>query len=299
MEEELLSRNLPGVQVTRSKSHERTSELITDAEFILGDPIVVAPHLDRAENLRWFQATYAGVDAIFQHSQRRNYLLTRVTGVFGMNMAEYVLAHILNRERRLPRLAAQQQRREWRVERYRRLRDLTLGIMGLGTIGREIARLANGFGMVVWGLRRGASPVEGLDKTFSNGQLDEFLAGPDYIVSVLPGTPETTDLLSNGRLRACRPEAVLISIGRGDIINEDSLARALDEGWITGAVLDVFPQEPLPADSPLWHQQGLTITPHVAGLGSATDVVDLFVANLERYRAGQPLEHVVDWKRGY
>jgi phosphoglycerate dehydrogenase-like enzyme len=214
-------------------------------------------------------------------------------------MAEYVLLHILSRERYLLNLAAQQQRREWRAERYRGLGDLTLGIMGLGSIGGHIAQIARRLGLQVWGLRRGGEPVAGIDKTFTADRLDEFLAGPDYIVNVLPSTPATVGLLSGGRLRVCRPGAVLINIGRGDIIGEADLIAALNEGWIAGAVLDVFEQEPLPEKSPLWDRPGVTITPHVAALGMATGIVDLFAANLERYRAGQQLEHLVDWEQGY
>ncbi len=299
LEEELGNRALPGVEVTRSKSDDGTAELIPGAEIILADPVLVASHLDQAENLHWYQSTAAGVEPVFLLSRRRDYRFTRITGLFGASMAEYILLHILSRERYLLNLAAQQQRREWRVERYRRLGDLTLGIMGLGSIGGQIAGIARSLGIQVWGLRRGGELVAGIDKTFSTDRLDEFLSGSDYIVNVLPSTPATVGLLSGDRLRACRPGAILINIGRGDIIDEVDLITALNEGWIAGAVLDVFEQEPLPENSPLWDQPGVTITPHVAALGMATDIVNLFIANLERYRAGQQLQHLVDWERGY
>ncbi len=299
VDEELRSRALPGVDITRSKSDQLTAELIPGAAIILADPTLVAPHLDRAENLHWYQSTAAGVEPVFRLSRNRDYVFTRITGLFGASMAEYVLLHILSRERYLLNLAAQQQRREWRGERYRGLGDLTLGVMGLGSIGGHITQVAKSLGMQVWGLCRSGEPVAGIDKTFATDKLEEFLAGPDYIVNVLPSTPATVGLLSGGWLRACRPGAVLINIGRGDIIGEADLITALNEGWIAGAVLDVFEHEPLSKDSPLWEQPGVTITPHVAALGMATGIVDLFVANLERYRAGRQLEHLVDWERGY
>ncbi len=299
IDQELLSRALPGVDIIRSKNDERTAELIPGAEIILADPVLVAPHLDRADNLHWFQSTAAGVESVFRLSRRRDYRFTRVTGLFGADMAEYILLHILSRERYLLKLAAQQQHREWRGERYRGLGDLTLGIMGLGSIGGHIARVAKSVGMQVWGLRIAGEAVAGIDRTFAADRLDEFLSGSDYIVNVLPSTPTTVGLLSGDRLQACRPGAVLINIGRGDIIREADLIAALNEGWIAGAVLDVFEQEPLPKNSPLWEQPGVTITPHVAALGRATGIVDLFAANYERYRAGRQLQHLVDWERGY
>ena len=299
LEDELRGRALPGVELIRSKNDERTTELIPGAAIILGDAGLVAPHLDRAEKLRWYQSTSAGVELVFRISRRRDYRFTRIAGLFNGAMTKYVLLHILSRERYLLNLAAQQQRREWREERYRRLGDLTLGIMGLGSIGGYMAGVAKKFGMQVWGLRRGGKALAGIDKSFKTEQLDEFLSGPDYIVNVLPSTPATVGLLSGDRLRACRPGAVFINIGRGDIIAEVDLITALNQGWIAGAVLDVFEQEPLPDDSPLWEHPGVTVTPHVAAQSMATDIVNLFAANLERYRAGRQLEHLVDWERGY
>ena len=299
LEQELRGRQLPGIELVRTKTAEDTNQAITQAEVVVADPALVAPHLDRAAKLKWLQSTYAGVDSLFQDSSRRDYQLTRIKGVFGPMMAEYVLAHILARERHLLEVARQQQARKWQRAVYRQLSDLTLGILGVGDIGSAVARAAGAFGMTVWGLRTRSEPVSGVERVFTPERLDEFLAGPDYLVNILPSTPDTRGLLSGATLDKCRPSAVFINIGRGDIIDEASLVRSVEQGWITGAVLDVFPDEPLPEDSPLWSMPGVTITPHVAALSLPGPITDVFEANLTRHQAGQPLLHLVEWGRGY
>jgi phosphoglycerate dehydrogenase-like enzyme len=129
--------------------------------------------------------------------------------------------------------------------------------------------------------------------------LNEFLAEPDYLVCVLPDTPETTRLLDEDRLRRLRPGCVLLNVGRGNLIDEQALAAALPRGGLAGAVLDVFEREPLPADSPLWDAPGLVLTAHVAAHSRPADIARIFRANYNRYRAGQTLDHLVDFGRGY
>ena len=299
LEQQLRQCSLPGVDLLRTREDADTARAITSAEVVIADPVLVAHLLNRAAELQWLQSTFAGVEILFRASARRDYRLTRIKRLFGPMMAEYTLAHILARERHLLELARQQQQRRWEPLRYRRLSELTLGILGVGDIGGEVARMAGAFGMTVWGLRSRPEPAPAVDRVFTPDQLADFLAGPDYLVNILPSTPATRDLLSGETLSSCRPSAVLINIGRGDIIDEASLVRAVQKGWITGAVLDVFQQEPLPEGSPLWDLPGVTITPHVAALGISGDIAAVIADNLARYRAGEPLNHLVDWGRGY
>lgn len=299
LEEELVNRALPGIDLQRTKKEPDTLKALADAEVVVADPVLVAHLLDQATRLKWLQSTYAGVDTLFTSCSRRDYVLTRMKGVFGPLMAEYTLGHILSRERHLPELYRYQQDRKWKPARYRRLSELVLGILGMGDIGQELARAAKIFGMTIWGLRTRRESLPHVDRLFTPDQLADFLSGPDYLVNVLPSTPATRGFLSGEGLKACRSSAVFINIGRGDVIDEDSLVRAIQEEWIAGAVLDVFPEEPLRPDSPLWALPGVTITPHVAAFGWAKDIADIIEANLTHYQSGEPLDHLVDWERGY
>ncbi|MEE9161901.1 MAG: D-2-hydroxyacid dehydrogenase [Candidatus Neomarinimicrobiota bacterium] len=299
LEAELRGRALPGVAWVRTKSDGDTAVAVPEAEVIVADPPLVAGHLERASALKWMQSTYAGVDDLVGAGARQDYLLTRLAEVFAPLMAEYVVAQMLARERYLADLARQQAARQWQPARYRSLANLTVGILGLGNIGQVVAAAAKAFGMTVWGLRRCAGAVPGVNRVFTTPELAAFLHGPDYLVNILPTTPGTRGLLSGDALKVCLPGTVLINIGRGDVIDEASLVRAVTEGWLGGAVLDVFEEEPLRSSSPLWDLPGVTITPHVAALGGAADIAEVVAANVERYLDGEPLNYVVDWERGY
>ena len=299
LEAELRGRALPGVAWVRARSESDTAGAVPKAEVIVADPPLVAGYLKRASALKWMQSTYAGVDELVTVGVHQDYVLTRLEGVFAPLMAEYVLAQLLARERHLTELERQQAARHWQPARYRRLAQLSMGILGAGNIGQAVAAAAKAFDMTVWGLRRRAGAVPNMDRVFTTPELAAFLHGPDYLVNILPSTPATRGLLSGDVLKACRPGTVLINIGRGDVIDEASLVRAVTEGWLAGAVLDVFEEEPLRSSSPLWDLPGVTLTPHVAALGGATEIADVVAANVERYLAGAPLAHVVDWERGY
>ena len=299
LEAQLRKRSPPGVAWLRTKTDPDTAQALAQAEVVVADPPLVAYHLEGAPHLKWLQATYAGVDSLLRAGAPRDFVLTRVEGAFGPMMAEYTLGHILARERHLLGLSRWQESHQWQPSGYRVLSDLTLGLLGVGSIGQAVAAVARGFGMTVWGFRRGSGTVPNVDRVFTPDQLAEFLAGADYLVNILPSTPATRGLLSGQVLKACLPGTVFINMGRGDVVDEHSLVQALEAGWLAGAVLDVFDAEPLPKDSPLWDLPGVTITPHVAALGAAGAIAEIVAANLARYLAGEPLRQVVDWERGY
>jgi phosphoglycerate dehydrogenase-like enzyme len=172
----------------------------------------------------------------------------------------------------------------------------------VGAIGGRTAEVAAALGMRVWGVRRDPSlGAPGVEAMYSPEQLPDVLPEADFVVITAPLTHETRDLIGERELRAMKPTAYIVNIGRGGTIHEDVLIRALQEGWIAGAGLDVFAAEPLPVDSPLWEMENVIITGHYAGMTPCYDerALDIFLDNLQRYRAGQPLKNVVDKKLGY
>ncbi len=278
--------------------------------------------LSRAPELKWVQLHTAGVDHLLDHPlMRSDILLTTASGIHATPIAEYVFASILAFSRRVPQMLYYQSRREWPQGRWNlfarpELRDRTLGIIGYGSIGREVGRIARCFGMRVVATKRSVSQMrdvgyavqgtgdrEGalLDEAFPPERLSEMLSLCDYVVVAVPLTPETRKLIGEAELRAMKPSAYLVNISRGGTVDEAALLRALREGWIAGAGLDVFEEEPLPSDSPLYDLENVILSPHVSGFTLRYDerTSDLFAENLRRYLTGEPLLNLVDKERGY
>jgi phosphoglycerate dehydrogenase-like enzyme len=248
---------------------------------------------------------------------RDEVVITSIGGISPRPIAGYVRGMVLAFAYRLPQLLGGQAAREWpspaeRWARYvpRSLHGSRMVIVGYGRIGRGVARAAAGFGVEVVGVRRGAMR-DGLRMgddepdvalaTVGPERLLEALAEADLVVVCVPGTPETRGLIGARELAAVRSGAFLVNVSRGGVVDEAALCAALDEGRLAGAAADVFSQEPLPPDSPLWRQPGLIVTPHVAGFAPnyREAVRDLFHANLARFCAGEPLVNVIDRRLGY
>jgi len=280
-----------------------------------------AESLSLARHLRWLQLHSAGADHLLDHPIMQSGLfVTTTSGIHATPIAEYVLASILAHRWQVARWTRCQRGHEWPSGRWSvfartELRGSTVGIVGYGSIGREVARLANAFGMRVLatarsgrsldrgyilpgtGDRDGAIP----EHLFSPAELHEMLAQCDYVVLALPLTPTTTHLIGEAELQAMRPGAYLVNIARGPIVDEAALAQAMREGRIAGAGLDVFEVEPLPPDSPLWDMDNVLISPHIAGHSPLYNerAATLFAENLRRYLAGEPLLNLVDKRAGY
>jgi len=293
---------------------------LSRCEVLVGEPAVCGPVVDQCPNLKWLQSTFAGCNQLLTDSTRRDYTATRLAGCFGPDMAEYCMLHILAQERHFCALRDLQQRSLWEGARsttgpglsststYRRLPTLTLGVLGLGDIGSEISRMAAiGHRMRVVGCRRDASPrasdaASGVAHVYPLEELTAFLSQCDYLVSVLPSTPNSRGLLGGDTLSACaQRRPVLINVGRGDLLSEASILAALENGWLRHYVGDVFEIEPLPSTSALWSHPDVTVTPHNSAVTSANDVVEAFADNLQRYTEGGvgALCHTFDWETGY
>lgn len=266
-----------------------------------------------APRLRWLQYPGAGIDALRPSgllAADSGLIITTATGIHSTTISEYVFGSMLMFNWNWPQMVRLQDGHVWARSASwynlggRELANQTLGIVGLGHIGRRIAQLGRAFGMRVIGMRRSTSGGEkdpDVDQVFSASQLHELLAMSDYVVIAVPLTPQTEKLISEAELRAMRSSAYLVNIARGRVIDEQALIRALREGWIAGAGLDVAEEEPLPPESPLYSMPNVILTPHISGASVHYDerLAALFAENLRRYRAGQPLKNRYDPSRGY
>lgn len=261
--------------------------------------------LARTPRMAWVHSATAGVERVLTPaSLQRQLLITNARGVFSQPIAEYVLMMILAVSRRLPQLMELQRERTWQPLEGAEMADVTVGIVGLGSIGRAVAALATAFGCRVIATRRqGGDQAESLnlDRILGPDGLPELLAESDFVVLAAPLTPATEGLIDGPALEAMKPGAWLINVARGRLIDERALLRALREGHIGGAILDTFRDEPLPASSPFYELDNVIVTPHTSwSSGRVLDrSVELFCANLRRYAAGEPLQNVVDPAAGY
>jgi phosphoglycerate dehydrogenase-like enzyme len=254
----------------------------------------------RAPKLRWIQSLTGGCDQ-WLVGDVPDVPLTCARGTHRLSMPEHILAALFVVTKQIPGIVLDQRERRWRRRVNPTLAGRTLGILGLGAIGAEVARKAAALEMRVVGTRRSAAPVPHVDRVYGAGETDAVLAESDYVVLLLPSTTQTRALIDRRALAKMKPGAYLFNFGRGDLVVDDDLAAAVRDGVIAGAVLDVFRTEPLPTDSPLWTTEGITIFPHVGGLHPERDegVAALWVDNLRRFVAGRPLREVVDRARGY
>jgi phosphoglycerate dehydrogenase-like enzyme len=255
--------------------------------------------LPRAAKLRWAQNMGAGVERLMLPELPRRVRVTRVAGIFGPWMAEYVLGWCLWLTQRAELFRAQQRERRWRPVDPLRLHGATLCVVGLGDIGRTIAGAARAFGMRVVGVSRSGRKDAGIERVYKTRDIRKALANADFIALTVPLTESTRGLIGAAELAAMRPSAWLINIARGPIVAEAALLEALRSRRLGGAVLDVFDEEPLPEGHPLWELDNVVVTPHISGPSTPGEIAPIFNDNLRHYLAGRPLRYEVDRKRGY
>ncbi|HEY3066147.1 MAG TPA: D-2-hydroxyacid dehydrogenase [Methylomirabilota bacterium] len=256
----------------------------------------------RAPRLRWIQSLTAGVEQwLASPDLAADVVLTCARGTHRLQMPENILGALFLITKQLAGIVLDQRERRWRRRVNDTLAGKTLGILGLGAIGVELARKAAALEMRVIGTRRSGGTIPHVDRVYGADGTTAVLAAADFVVLLLPSTAETRGILNRSALDAMKPTAWLLNFGRGDLVVAADLVAAVTSRRIAGAVLDVFPTEPLPADSPLWTTDGVVIFPHVGGLHPERDtlVAELFGDNVRRFVAGEPLREVVDRARGY
>ncbi|HSE02523.1 MAG TPA: D-2-hydroxyacid dehydrogenase [Methylomirabilota bacterium] len=252
-----------------------------------------------ATRLRWVQIMGAGVERLLVPELPAHVRVTRAAGIFGPWMAEYTIGWCLWVTQRMDGFRASQRARRWAPVDPIPLRGQTLCVVGLGDIGRSIARAAHALGMQVIGVTRSGRPARDAARIYRTSALRVALARADFVVLTLPLSEETRGLLGPAELAAMKSTAWLLNLARGPIVDEAALLAALRARRIGGAVLDVFDTEPLPADHPLWGFDNVVVTPHISGPSTPREIAPIFNDNLRRYAAGRPLRHLVDRARGY
>ena len=307
---ERLAEHFPELEVIQRDSYEGIDEQLREAEIIF--TISLRPdQLATTRNLRWIHAPTAAVHQfLFPQLVDSDVILTNSTEVHGPVVAEHVIALIFALAKKIPQATLMQQKHVWGKEAMwregycpREIAGATLGLIGLGSIGRRVAVMASALGMRVIAVRehidKGAP--DGVEAVFAPSELDKLLPQSDFVVMAAPLVSATQGLLNAERIALMKPDSFLINVGRGPQVDEAALASALRRRRIAGAALDVFEQEPLPPDSPLWNLDNLLITPHTAGLTAKLwdRHYDLFSDNLRRYVSRQPLRYVVDKRKGY
>nr|WP_294521679.1 D-2-hydroxyacid dehydrogenase [uncultured Rhodopila sp.] len=263
---------------------------------------VPAGLLPQMPKLTWAQSLTAGVEGWLSLPDLPPGLtLTCARGTHRESMPENILGALFHIAKPYAAIAEDQKQSLWRQRVAMPLNGKTLGILGLGAIGREVARLATALGMRVIGTKRRPAPLPGLAEVFPPDQTDAVLAQSDFVLLLLPATPQTETLINIERLRQMKQGAWLLNFGRGQLINDDDLIAALTGKIIAGAVLDVFRQEPLPQQHPFWTTDGIVVLPHIGGPHPHRDsiVARLFVENLRLFLDGRPLKEVVDRAAGY
>lgn len=280
------------------------------------------PQPESMPRLAWIQFHYAGIDHVADHPLLRSGVqITTMSGASAPQMAEFAVMCVLALARRLPLMMVDKGRKHWDESRMKRFRPVdvrgsTVGIVGYGSVAREIARLCHAMGATVLAAKRdlrqlkdlgympeglGDPQAELVERLYPPEAIRSMVSLCDFVVITVPLSPQTQSLIGSKVLESMKPSAFLIDISRGGTVDHEALLAALTEGKLAGAALDVYPEEPLPKNSPLWEMENVILSPHVAGASSRYHerAVELFAINLRRYLAGQPLLNRYDVKRGY
>lgn len=306
-----ITQAFPQVEFQTALTEDLVLPAVGDAEIVFGD--LSRNAVLRAEKLRWIQCHGAGVNKLvaIPELMASSIVVTNTSGAHAPTIAEHFFGGLISLTRHLPELYLAQKKREWThwsewAERIGRLpvglAGMTIGVIGLGNIGRAIAERANAFQMRVIAVDICDLPHPPYLAGFWNvNQIERLLEQSDVVVVTVPGTPETANLLSKDRLALLKPAAYLGVLSRGGIVDEDAVAGMLIEGRLAGAVMDVFQKEPLPTQSRLWDAPNLILTPHTSGKSeqTTTAATSIFIENLKSYQAGRPLKNVIKKDLGF
>lgn len=297
---------IPNWEVTASRDPEMWETIMDDVEIIAGwNRRLKEPVLNANSKVRWIQTWSAGVNNLpLTELQQKEVLVTSANGVHAYPISETIFGLMLALTRKIDTYIKNQQQNKWHHANMKlEIHGKTIGIIGVGAIGSETAKIAKAFDMTVLGIRHSGRPAEYVDEMRTPDQLNEVLHRCDYVVVTLPLTEETKYMFKAEQFKQMKDSAFFINIGRGPIVVEEDLISALKTGQIAGAGLDVFEVEPLPESNPLWNFEQVIITPHTSGSTEFYDrrlLQDIFIPNLKKYIEGeQPVINLLDYSKGY
>lgn len=299
---EEIRRGMEGYRVVPAE--EVKEEDYKDAEIIISFDFEFREEaVDKAPNLKWIHLLSAGADTLpFEKLREKGVVVTNSRDVHKYQISQQVLGYMLMFERSLHVFLRNQLKKVW--DRSVRVSELTgkiALIIGVGSIGEEIARLLKEFGMKIYGIRSSGRPSPYVEKMYTSIGECDILSEADYVISMLPLTKETYHLIGKNVFERMKKEAIFINVGRGKVVKEEELIEALQKGTIGGAALDVFEEEPLSEKSPLWEMENVIITPHTAGVTPhyMKRAMEILRYNLKAYKEGKPLKNIVDLHKGY
>ncbi|WP_314918767.1 D-2-hydroxyacid dehydrogenase [Pseudomonas helleri] len=296
---QLLQQAAPELQVHTSGDSAQLAQLAADCPVWLGQPDLMATLLRQGHTPQWLQSTWAGITPLLAEGVGRDYRLSRAVGIFGQVMAEYVLTYMLGHEREVMARLVSQVERKWDNRTGQSLVGRKVLIVGAGDIGQTVAQFLQPFGVELYAIASSARQQAPFTEVATLGDLPRLVSQMDYVINLLPNTPETHDLYDAELFALFNPNAVFINAGRGVAVVDADLVEALRLGHLAGAIIDVCRQEPLPAKHPFWTAWGLLLTGHSSAPTSPPMMVQLFIDNLRAYQAGEPLRGEVDFERGY
>jgi phosphoglycerate dehydrogenase-like enzyme len=298
--EEILREARPDLELLVCEDRDSIEKAVPEVDIIYAGSTFPLDVLDRAKKLKWIQSMGAGIENFLRAGLiPPDVVLTRVRNVFGNIMSEYATAYIYAMTQKMPTVFENKRKKSWSLYLVDSIRQKTVGVMGLGSIGSTVAYRLQLTGAETIGFDGQERNVPFLSRVYGPSELDAFLKRVDFLVLCLPHTKETEGILGARELGLMKDTAYLINIARGPLVVEEALLDALKSGVIAGAILDVFNEEPLPESHPFWDLDNVIVTPHISGPSIPEEITEIFLHNLELFEKGAELEGVVDATRGY
>lgn len=297
---ELIEKSRKDIALLMCKNDEEIDKYIGEADIIFSGSTFPVNFLRKAKKLKWVQSMSAGVENFTSSGLiESNIILTKVKGVFGPIMSEYVIGHIFAITQNIKNIYENKRNKIWKQFVVGSIRNATMGIMGLGSVGAYIAYMLHLLGANVITIDEQEKRLPYIGQEYLIDDLYDFLVKPDFLIITLPLTSKTRNLIGENEFNIMKKNIYIFNISRSGIVQTEALIKALKSKKISGAVLDVFDKEPLPKDHELWTLDNVTITPHISGPSLPEDIVKVFLDNLVRFEKNKKLKGIVDLKKEY